>query len=167
MKTRECGGCTKCCEGWLFATIEVKGDSHPMFPGRKCHFMKKAGCSVYDSRPVEPCKTYSCVWLTDMGIPEWMKPSESGVIISWRAIKEIDEKYMEIIECGQKMPVEVLNWILHFHIKTRTNVQYRVEGGVSYLGSPKFIEMQEGVRSVKHFPVEKKEDTPIDKRPDA
>jgi Fe-S-cluster containining protein len=91
-----------------------------MYRGRKCFFVNKNGCSIYSDRPENPCKTYLCAWLTDDKLPEWLKPSESNVICTWRYIAQIDEKYLEIIECDQKMSVEILSWIIHFYVQTKT-----------------------------------------------
>lgn len=111
-----------------------------MYRGRKCFFMKKNGCSIYENRPENPCKNYLCAWMTDEDkIPEWLKPSEANVICTWRHISEINEKYLEITECDSKMSVEVLSWIVHFHIESNHNILYHIDGGRNYLGSNKFI----------------------------
>ena len=80
--TRECRGCTMCCEGWLSA--DIKG--HLMYPGKKCFYLKPVTCcSIYDSRPHNPCRVYKCLWKDDNTIPYWMKPSTSGVIMTKRS----------------------------------------------------------------------------------
>lgn len=73
---RECNGCTACCEGWL------SGEAHGHYfqPGRPCHFKCEGGCSIYEKRPENPCKTFICEWLVNPELPEWMKPSVSKVI---------------------------------------------------------------------------------------
>jgi len=76
---RNCDGCTVCCDGWLAG----KANEHYFYPGQKCHYVSDKGCTIYENRPEIPCKTFSCGWLLDKEIPEWMKPSSiQAVIIS-------------------------------------------------------------------------------------
>ena len=76
---RNCDGCTVCCDGWLAG----KANEHYFYPGQKCHYVSDNGCTIYEDRPEIPCKTFSCGWLLDKEIPEWMKPSNiQAVIIS-------------------------------------------------------------------------------------
>ena len=61
--TRECGTCTKCCDG----TTSVGGDifGHIYGNGKPCHFLNltEKKCGIYKDRPNDPCKTYKCMWL--------------------------------------------------------------------------------------------------------
>lgn len=150
---RECGGCTRCCEGWLYSTIQ----SYPMYPGRKCHFMKPGGCGIYDTRPEDPCKKYVCAWRTEAAIPEWMKPSEANVIFTWKYSEEIKEPYLDVVECGEKLSVEVLSWIIHFHLRHNANISYRIDRGHNYIGTIKFMKWMEKYAAQKLFPFWKDE----------
>lgn len=142
VEKRKCDGCTRCCEGWLHATIET----YPMYPGRKCQFHRKGGCSIYDRRPADPCRGYTCAWLTEEMIPEWMKPSESNVIMTWHLAKDINQMYLEVVECGTPLSAEVLNWIVHFHLRNNANVVYRLNGGSNHIGTKAFMQWAERVR---------------------
>jgi hypothetical protein len=133
--TRSCGTCTKCCEGWL------SGDaySHPFYPGRPCHFLAIGkGCSIYKTRPEEPCKTYQCSWIKDMNIPEWMKPEDISAIVDEREINGIP--YFNIVEAGKILDVKALTWLIDYCSENNKNLCYRVEVIEHYLGSPEFVQ---------------------------
>ena len=76
-ENRECGACTACCDGWLIS------DMLNMRPGQPCRHRANEGCSIYEERPEKPCRTFSCLWLTeDFPLPETARPDQSGVILS-------------------------------------------------------------------------------------
>jgi hypothetical protein len=135
---RNCDGCTKCCEGFLPAVIYDK----PMYQGRPCHFKKSKGCAIYKNRPKEPCKTYKCEWLKDVEIPEWLKPSESKILLTGREINNIP--YLEVVEAGNFMTAEILNWLFQQHIIKNVNIYYQINGGWNWVGSPEFCQLIEG-----------------------
>src|SRR5256885_5303722 len=56
---RQCGSCTACCDGWVKGTIL----GHEMKPGQPCHFRGEGCCSIYERRPVDPCRNFVCGWL--------------------------------------------------------------------------------------------------------
>ncbi len=57
--TRVCGTCTACCDGWVAGTIY----GHEMKPGTPCHFRGEGCCTIYDKRPLDPCRKFVCGWL--------------------------------------------------------------------------------------------------------
>jgi hypothetical protein len=130
---RSCGGCTMCCQGWLYANIHEK----MMYAGRPCHFVAENGCAIYINRPHSPCKTYKCVWLVDNSLPEWLKPSVSKVICTWRTISE--STYLEVKECGVPLDSKVLSWLIGFHLNKKANVHYELHGGWNSLGDEDFL----------------------------
>ena len=133
MDKRSCGTCTKCCEGWLSG--EALG--HKFFPGKPCHFISIGkGCSVYPTRPKDPCVSYKCAWLTNLDIPEWMKPSEIHSIID---IHELDgHSYISIKEAGSPMQARVLSWFFQYILKKGLNAIWEVDGGFNWAGSKDF-----------------------------
>ena len=131
--TRSCGTCAKCCEGWLSG--EAHG--HAFYKGRPCFFLNKT-CTIYDTRPVEPCRTYKCGWLDEPHFPEWMKPDLVNVIIN-RAIFN-DVKYYVLIESGSLLDVKVLSWMIQWALNNNQNLVYYVDGGMNRIGSKEFIE---------------------------
>ena len=133
MKKRECGTCTKCCEGHL--TGEALG--HTFYGGKPCHFIAiGTGCTVYEKRPKDPCVSYKCGWLINPDIPEWMKPSDINAIIDMRQIDV--HQYLNLKEAGSPMQSRVLSWFFQYILKNGTNALWEVEGGKSWVGSPEF-----------------------------
>ena len=132
--TRSCGTCAKCCEGWLSG--EAYG--HKFFKGRPCFFLNKT-CSIYDTRPESPCRTYKCGWLDELHFPEWMKPDLVNVIINRASFKEI--KYYALVESGSLLDVKVLSWMIQWVLNNNQNLMYYIEGGMNRIGSKEFLEM--------------------------
>lgn len=139
---RECGDCDVCCSGVL------TGVAHGIkfYPGRPCHFNNKNGCAIYPTRPDNPCKAFQCSWLADdQGIfPEWLKPNLSNVLIVPRYYgKNKDKIYLKIIECGQPIKPEVLNWFFNFCLTRNFPIYIQVNGGWNYYGNTEFIEQMD------------------------
>lgn len=133
---RSCDGCTKCCEGWL--TGEAHG--YHFWPGRKCHFCAANGCSIYETRPVDPCVNFRCAWLADPKIPEWMKPSECDAIIVSRKMNGFD--YIDITEAGGRLDSRILSWFVIACAGGQLgNLSWQVDGGRNWIGSEEFITM--------------------------
>ena len=128
---RECGGCTGCCEGWLSVQVYEQYAQ----PGRPCHFKCESGCSIYEDRP-DVCKIYKCEWLTNLDIPEWIKPNISGVIITKR--KWSDGDYLEVLETNRKIDAEVLNWFFIYHLTTNIPLRIQVSKGWNNYGPLEF-----------------------------
>jgi len=134
---RKCGSCTKCCEGWLSATIYGR----KMYTGNPCHFKSNNGCSIYKDRPKEPCKDFKCEWLINEEVPEWLKPEYCNVIL----INENKDgfNFIRATEAGGKMPVEVLNWLFLFIFNKKINLCYQVASGWNWFGSLEFVKYME------------------------
>lgn len=136
---RECGGCTACCEGWLSGVVHDR----EFYPGMPCHFKGCNGCSIYEDRPESPCKTYSCEWLKNDNVPEWMKPSKSGVIITakdWTHPDGSKQVFLEILEMGKKIDSTVLNWLFRTYLRTQVPMKIQIEGGYNWYGTNEFFE---------------------------
>jgi len=133
---RECGSCHKCCEGHL------RGEAYgyAFWNSRKCHFLNGNGCSIYSTRPDDPCKSYKCMWLQDENqeIPEWMKPDEANAILTSRTIDDIS--YIELIEAGAPMKADVLSWAIQYTLNNKLNLYYQVNGGWNKIGNTDFLE---------------------------
>lgn len=131
---RNCQGCTACCEGWLWGSAH----GHNFYAGRPCHFMCESGCSIYENRPEDPCKTFKCAWLQYKEIPEWLKPNLSKVIIVERSW-EGHSNYLEVFETGEKIDSTVLSWFFEYHLNTGNNISIQISGGWSHYGSEEFL----------------------------
>lgn len=132
--TRACDGCTKCCEGWLRGSTL----GYEFYPGRPCFFLNKS-CSIYESRPQDPCRSYQCLWLNDMQFPEWMKPDLVNVIINKASFKNIN--YYILVEAGSSLNVRVLSWMIQWALNNSQNLMYYIDGGRNRIGSKEFLEM--------------------------
>ena len=130
---RECGNCTKCCEGWLSG--EALG--HKFYAGKPCHFISIGnGCSVYATRPKDPCVSFKCAWLDNLEIPEWFKPDQINAIIKFDEIKGI--KRMVAIEAGEVLQSKVLSWLIQYAISNQLNFAWQINGNFNWIGSPEF-----------------------------
>ena len=102
---RTCNTCTMCCQGYL----KVQVFDQNLHSGIGCKFLKELGCSVYHSRP-DVCREFKCSYIYDRSVPEWLKPEFSKVIMLWRYYEDL--LVLEVIECGEKMSENVLQWLL-------------------------------------------------------
>ena len=135
---RNCGSCTKCCEGRLEATIH----GHSMYTGNPCRFLcKSKGCTIYKDRPENPCKSYTCAWLDDDTFPLWMQPHLINAIINKKVSDNIT--YYEIIEVGQVLQSNVLNWMFMWALRTRNNISYEISGKTHHLGDAEFVKFMD------------------------
>lgn len=136
--TRECGSCTKCCEGYLMGEAHGK----PFYQGRPCHFVAIGkGCSIYIDRPKEPCVSYKCEWLQNEDIPVWFKPNEINTIITKRKIKDTKIEYWEILEAGDTLQSNVLSWLIVHALNNNINIRWTANGGPHWVGSDEFMKM--------------------------
>lgn len=132
---RSCEGCTACCRGYLTTTVngELVNASNP------CRHVTPTTCIIYEQRPQDPCRSYSCLWLKDKNIPVWMKPSECHVIISFKELDGI--QYIELTETTQSMDPSVLNWFfLRLLEGSIINLRYQIHKSWNYAGSRQFVE---------------------------
>jgi len=133
MAKRECGECTKCCEGFL------EGDAlgHSFGNGKPCYFVEIGkGCTIYPDRPEHPCKSFKCNWLTDLNYPEWLKPYESNSIFMTSEINGIP--FLNLIEAGNELNSKVLSWAIKYAISNQKNFFWTVNGEINWIGSIDF-----------------------------
>lgn len=132
---RECGSCTKCCEGWLRG--EVRGIE--FHEGKACHFLdkKKHRCKIYEDRPEVPCRSFSCEWLRNPEFPDELYPLSCDVITSYKYREGIT--YIEAKEAGKPIDASTLNSLLKYCIQKDLNVVYQVNDVWHYIGSNKFV----------------------------
>jgi hypothetical protein len=135
---RNCGTCTKCCEGWLSGSAL----GHSFYTGKPCHFIAIGkGCSVYDKRPKDPCVVYNCGWLTNADLPEWMKPNEINAIIDFKKIKNTDIEYIRVVEAGETLRSDVLSWLISYSLLKRYNLYWTVNEANYWQGTTEFCEI--------------------------
>lgn len=140
--TRECGDCTKCCEGYL--TGEAKGKS--FYQGKPCHFVAIGkGCTIYKDRPKNPCESYKCLWLVDEQLPEWFKPNEINAILDIRHIDNIP--FINVLEAGETLRSDVLSWLIANTINKGWNLRWEIGKGSHWIGSQEFLDAMEKTKS--------------------
>ena len=141
---RSCNGCTACCEGWLSCNIygnEVK-------EGKPCIYLKNESCSIYSSRPENPCRRFKCTWLDRPDIvPESFWPKSSNVIFVER--KTPGGYHYLALHCmnNQQLPVEILDWTVQL-VQTGIieSTIYSINGRQRFLSSSKkFVEEMQGI----------------------
>src|SRR5262245_53821003 len=130
---RVCGHCTACCDGWLTGNIL----GHEMKPGVPCHFRGEHGCSIYETRPQDPCRGFFCGWvLKGSPFPEDFRPDRLGVILvpkKWR-----DRIAYILAPAGRDPDRELLEWMREFSVATGTPFLFHVDGRQRGYGSPEF-----------------------------
>jgi hypothetical protein len=141
VNNRSCGNCTKCCEGYLAG--DIRGNWMGMMPDKTikpCVFVEKGvGCKEYDKRPVNPCQTFKCDWLTNPAMPESFKPSRSGAIFTSRMVRGVP--YIKLIEAGHKLDSEVLSWAIEYALSNELNFAWSVLENIFWVGDEEFNHM--------------------------
>lgn len=130
---RSCGTCTKCCEGWLSATI----NGQEMFPGKPCYLVEIGkGCSDYKNRPYDPCKTFKCMWKAETIVPEQFSPEATGIILTKQNINGIE--YLTAVNAGKEMEPDFISWFVTFCVSRKINFEWKVDGVPFFIGSEEF-----------------------------
>ena len=131
---RECGSCTKCCEGWLLGVV----DNTEFYPGKQCKFcIEGQGCSQYDDRPVDPCRNFTCAWIYDENIEEKYKPELCNAIVTINNVN--NTTFAELTPAGEEFDVNTLSWFIIWGLNKFGNVLWKDKtSSVFHLGSPEF-----------------------------
>jgi hypothetical protein len=135
---KECGTCTKCCEGWLHADIR----GHEMYPGKPCFFIEIGkGCKDYENRPQEPCKNFTCGWLEIESMPEEFKPEVSGVIMH---LKETGgNSYIVLSKAPNDPTVQYLSWAIQYAMSKGIGIIWYIDDQSWWLGNSEFSKQME------------------------
>jgi hypothetical protein len=136
---KECGTCTKCCEGWLKA--DIKG--HKMYPGKPCVFVEIGkGCKDYENRPKEPCKNFTCGWIQIDDMPEQFKPESSGVIMHTQNGSN-GKPYLCLSKAPNNPTIQYISWAVTYAMSRNINFIWYVDDKSWWLGDPEFcMEME-------------------------
>ena len=114
---RECGDCTKCCEG------AIPGQAYDYKFGQNvpCFFVESGlGCTIYEDRPVHACQTFKCQWLTDINIPEEYKPNKVDFITLKKG-----RSYFLLIPAGDNPSEEYVEFMKNYISENNFNLSYR------------------------------------------
>lgn len=133
---RECGTCTKCCDGWLSA--EIYG--HKMEPGKPCPFVGNNKCSIYEARP-SLCRNWKCGWLEDDGtlFDEWMRPSNVNFILVRFNVNGVE--WYKLAEAGEEINTLMLSYLITLFRKHNKNLKYVINGVPFFIGTEEFKEV--------------------------
>ncbi len=108
---RECQPCTACCDGWV--SMNIRGAK--VFPGQPCPHSTGKGCDAYEQRPTDPCINFRCAWvIEDSPLPEWMKPSNSKVMLLFNATEWQGIPVDLAVPVGKRIPPRALQWLKGF-----------------------------------------------------
>ena len=107
---RPCSNCTACCDGHL--KIDVYGLT---ILNNKCPF-QCSGCLIYNARP-QVCKNYQCAWTQEL-FPEWMRPDQSGLMISVE--KWTKGQHLRAIEITNNVNPQAIQELTEFAHKHNT-----------------------------------------------
>ena len=130
---KECGTCTKCCEGWLTANIR----GHDMYAGKPCVFVEIGkGCKDYINRPKDPCKSFSCGWLQIEDMPEEFKPETSGVILHLKLNN--GNPYMVISKAPNNPTEQFLSWAIVYARSKNANILWFIDDKSWWIGNEDF-----------------------------
>jgi hypothetical protein len=100
--SKECGSCTKCCEGY----VSGEAHGHRFSLGNPCFFLiKDKGCTIYEDRP-KMCSKFRCLWLDDEDVPDYVKPIASGTIL----MKWPNSNVLYYFNAGNDIKPEVKAW---------------------------------------------------------
>ena len=116
---KNCDGCIACCNGTL--NIDVYGEqvNRVHACSRICHENKN--CSDYSNRPAV-CSNFKCLWLTQDDIPEWLKPSKSGMLMLYR------KGYLEIHSVnGINLTADVFLVGIHFAYMNKWPIRFYID----------------------------------------
>jgi len=79
------------------------------------------------------------MWLTNLNIPEWLKPNLSKVIIVEKNNNDIGY-HIEVSEMGKKIDSVVLSWLFQFHTNNRINISIQIDSGWMHFGTKEYLE---------------------------
>ena len=133
-KTRECDGCTACCDGRLL--LKVFGHT---WVGRPCQFKTDKGCGIYEHSPKDPCQNYRCEWLkdTDFTFPEFLKPDQSGVVMNMMKTKS-GIPYLRAVAGRDGYDKEALLWLVDYGNENKINLRFILQGSKYSFGTKDF-----------------------------
>jgi len=75
---------------------------------------------IYLTRPKDPCVSFECEWKRNAGIPEWIKPNLSNIIIVQRYVETIP--YWGVSEAGKTDKEKIEQWLNEHHKQTQKNI---------------------------------------------
>jgi hypothetical protein len=95
-----------------------------MSPGKPCSHLRDARCSIYPTRPDNPCRNFDCGWkIAGSPMPDNMRPDQCGAIVifgqdfrQWRTIRAVP--------VGWQIPEKTLRGIKAFAMAQKMALIY-------------------------------------------
>jgi hypothetical protein len=138
---RDCGECTKCCEGYLHGETDLTMKNGRVFKlgGSPCPIVELGkGCTDYENRPESPCRGFKCEWLKRPDVyPDEMRPDRILAIFSLQEVEGVP--YLRVTEAGSKLDSEVLSHAIKVTLSNRFNLYWEVDGKMHWFGNKDFI----------------------------
>jgi hypothetical protein len=133
---KECGTCTKCCEGWTTHTVY----GHHAYPGNPCYFLEQGkGCKIYQDRPEHPCKEFFCVWIRKEELDESLKPENNGILSSKRGIRDTNITYIQITPAPNNPDRQYLDIMKRYD----ENILWSIDNKKYWEGTEEFCQIME------------------------
>ena len=143
---KQCGTCTKCCEGYLGANIK----GHEMYPGKPCFFLEiNKGCKIYVDRPKDPCKDFECSWKFIDEMPDEFKPEVCGVIMQLK--ENSGNQYFIIVKAPNEPTTEYLSWAVTFVRSKGMNILWYINDKSWWLGNEEFCKQMAEKHTVQEM----------------
>jgi hypothetical protein len=134
-EARHCGTCTACCDGWLRITVQ----GHEVRPGKPCPFSSGHCCTIYATRPQDPCRAFICGWLArNSPLPEWMRPDKADLILLPANFTWHGQPVDVAVPAGRRPRTKALEWLKAFAADNRRLLLYGVEDEWYAFGPPAF-----------------------------
>lgn len=121
---RSCDGCIACCDGSLmFDTITQSGKRIFANTNHFCFYCGSdgEGCTGYNDRP-DSCKEFRCEYLTDPGIPEFLAPKRSGIILMNKLGDDKTKAWVATDSKSYKLDWYALFWIIAWANETERDL---------------------------------------------
>jgi hypothetical protein len=132
---RQCGPCTACCDGWL--KIEVQG--HQVDRSKPCPFSANHRCTIYDTRPQDPCREFICGWLSQASpLPKWMRPDKANMIVLPANFTWQGHPVDIAVAAGDRPKTKALEWLKAFCTARKRLLLYQVAEEWYAFGPPMF-----------------------------
>jgi hypothetical protein len=109
-----------------------------MKPGTPCFFRGAGCCSIYERRPLHPCREFVCGWLAPQSpFPEEFRPDRLGVMV---VVKRWRGRELYVLRSAPRDPDEaLLAWMREFSQRAGCPFIYEHEGERLGFGPPEFL----------------------------
>jgi hypothetical protein len=138
---RDCGECTKCCEGYLYADLKFSNRDPIQLGPEPCPILNIGfGCGDYENRPQSPCRGFQCEWTRQPQVyPESMRPDRINTIFSLQDVEGV--QYLRVTEAGSTLDAETLSFAIKLTLMNRYNIYWEVNGKAHWFGNKDFVQI--------------------------